>query len=365
MSDLLKQFRDKIDAIDEQMLKLVNERATLAREIGHVKQANGKEDGVIFRPEREAQILRRLQENNQGPLENEAVSHIFRAVMSNCRALEKELAIAFLGPLGTYSEEAALKQFGQGRQAVVCASIDEVFRTLEANQADYGVVPVENSTEGAVGLTLDLLLSSPLKICGEISLPVHHCLLSKQADISQISHVFSHSQSLSQCHEWLNKNLAKTTREAVTSNAFAAQMIHELVSADGTFAAAIASKRAAELFSLNVLAENIEDDPNNTTRFLVLGKHAVAASGIDKTSIVMSTKNKPGAIVELLEPLARHGVSMTKLESRPSKLALWNYVFFVDIEGHETDAKVEAALNDLRDRASSLKVLGSYPMAVV
>ncbi len=365
MTDQLKQFRDQIDAIDEQVLKLVNERAKLAREIGHVKQSNGKERGVIYRPEREAQVLRRLQDNNQGPLQNEAVSHIFRAVMSNCRALEKELSIAFLGPLGTYSEEAALKQFGLGRTAIVCGSIDEVFRTLEANQADYGVVPVENSTEGAIGLTLDLLLSSPLKICGEITLPVHHCLLSKQKNIAKISHVFSHSQSLSQCHEWLNKNLPKATREAVTSNAVAAQMIHELVSADGTFAAAIASKRAAELFELNILAENIEDDPKNTTRFLVMGKHEVVASGHDKTSLVMSTQNKPGAMLALLEPLSRHGVSMTKLESRPSKLELWNYVFFVDIEGHQTDSKVQAALKDLVERASSLKVLGSYPVAVI
>ncbi len=360
MTDQLKRYRDQIDAIDEQVLKLVNERAKLARQIGGLK-----EDGVIYRPEREAQILRRLQDNNQGPLENEAVSHIFRAVMSNCRALEKELSIAFLGPLGTYSEEAALKQFGQGRQAVVCGSIDEVFRTLEANQADYGVVPVENSTEGAIGLTLDLLLSSPLKICGEITLPVHHCLLSKQTDIEKIKHVFSHGQSLSQCHEWLNKTLPKAQREAVTSNAVAAQMIHDLVSADGTFAAAIASKRAAELFELNVLAENIEDDPKNTTRFLVIGRHEVAPSGNDKTSLVISTKNKPGAMVELLEPLARHGVSMTKLESRPSKQGLWDYVFFVDIEGHHTDSKVQAALQDLQQRASSLKVLGSYPAVII
>jgi chorismate mutase/prephenate dehydratase len=285
--------------------------------------------------------------------------------MSNCRALEKELTIAFLGPLGTYSEEAALKQFGLGRGAVVCGSIDEVFRTLEANQADYGVVPVENSTEGAIGITLDLLLSSPLKICGEITLPIHHCLLSKQNDISQISHVFSHSQSLSQCHEWLNKTLPSAQREAVTSNARAAQMIHDLVSTDGTFAAAIASKRAAELFNLNILAENIEDDAKNTTRFLVLGKHDVAASGTDKTSIVMTTKNKPGAMIDLLEPLSRHGVSMTKLESRPSRQSLWDYVFFVDIEGHQTDAKVQAALQELQMRASFLKVLGSYPVAVI
>lgn len=360
MSDLLKKFRNDIDAIDAQVLKLVNARAKLAREIGHVK-----EDGVIYRPEREAQVLRSMQENNEGPLSNEAVSNIFRAVMSNCRALEKELSIVFLGPLGTYSEEAALKQFGLGRTAVVCGTIDEVFRTLEADQADYAVVPVENSTEGAVGLTLDLLLSSPVKVCGEITLPIHHCLLSKQTDISQISHVFSHGQSLSQCHEWLNSNLPKVQREAVTSNAYAAQMIHDLVSTDGTFAAAIASKRAAELFELNVLAENIEDDPKNTTRFLVLGKHDVAASGKDKTSLALTTKNKPGAMVELLEPLSRHNVSMTKLESRPSKQGLWEYVFFIDIEGHQTDEKVQAAIAELKQRASVVKVLGSYPVAVI
>jgi len=360
MSDSLKKFRSEIDAIDAQVLKLVNERAKLAREIGHVK-----EDGVIYRPEREAQVLRTMQEANEGPLASEAVSNIFRAVMSNCRALEKKLSIAFLGPIGTYTEEAALKQFGKGCDAIVCGSIDEVFRTLEAGQADYAVVPVENSTEGAVGLTLDLLLSSPVKICGEVTLPIHHCLLSKQTDISEISHVFSHGQSLAQCHEWLNRVLPTVQREAVTSNAFAAQMIHDLVATDGTFAAAIASKRAAELFDLNILAENIEDDPKNTTRFLVLGKHDVAASGEDKTSLAISTKNKPGAMVDLLEPLSRHGVSMTKLESRPSKQGLWDYVFYVDIEGHQTDEKVKAALVDLNDRASVVKVLGSYPVAVV
>jgi chorismate mutase / prephenate dehydratase len=360
MSDELKNYRDKIDAIDDQLLKLVNERAKLARQIGELKS-----DGVIYRPERESQILRRLQENNTGPLSAEAVGHIFRGVMSNCRALEKELSIAFLGPLGTYSEEAALKQFGQGRNAVVCGSIDEVFRTVEAKQADYGVVPVENSTEGAIGLTLDLLLSTSLKVCGEITLPIHHCLLSKQTDISLISHVFSHSQSLAQCHEWLNKNLPKVQSEAVTSNARAAQMIHDLVSADGTFAAAIASKRAAELFNLNVLAENIEDDAKNTTRFLVLANHDVAPSGKDKTSIVMTSLNKPGAMVELLEPLSRHDVSMTKFESRPSKQGLWDYVFFVDLEGHIADPQVKKALQECEARASMLKVLGSYPAAVI
>lgn len=360
MTGELKKLRDEIDAIDEHLLKLINERARLARQIGSLKN-----DGVIYRPEREAQILRRMQAHNTGPLSNEAVSHIFRGVMANCRALEKELSIAFLGPLGTYSEEAALKQFGLGRTAVVCGSIDEVFRTVEASRADYGIVPVENSTEGAIGLTLDLLLASPLQICGEITLPIHHCLLSKQTDIAKIAHVFSHGQSLSQCHEWLNKTLPHAAREAVTSNAYAAQMIHDLVSTDDTFAAAIASKRAAELFDLNVLAENIEDDAKNTTRFLVLGNHDVAASGHDKTSLVMTSQNKPGAMVHLLEPLSRHGVSMTKLESRPSKQGLWDYVFFVDIEGHHTDSKVKAALEECAQRASLLKVLGSYPAAVI
>ncbi len=360
MTDSLKQFRDKIDAIDAKVLELVNERAKLAREIGHAK-----EDGVIYRPEREAQVLRRMQGENQGPLSNEAVSNIFRAVMANCRALEKELSIAFLGPLGTYSEEAALKQFGLGRTAVVCGTIDEVFRNLEADSADYAIVPVENSTEGAVGLTLDLLLGSTAKVCGEITLPIHHCLLSKQTDISKISHVFSHGQSLAQCHEWLNRSLPQVEREAVTSNAYAAQMMHDLVASEDTFAAAIASKRAAELFDLNVLAENIEDDPKNTTRFLVLGKHDVAASGQDKTSLAINTKNKPGAMVDLLEPLSRHGVSMTKLESRPSKEGLWDYVFYIDIEGHQTDSNVKAALAELDERASVVKVLGSYPVAVI
>jgi len=360
MTDSLKKYRNKIDEIDAQVLKLVNERAQLAQAIGHAK-----EDGVIYRPEREAQVLRRMQSDNPGPLSNEAVSNIFRAVMANCRALEKELSIVFLGPLGTYSEEAALKQFGQGRNAIVCATIDEVFRTLEADNADYAIVPVENSTEGAVGLTLDLLLDTSAKICGEITLPIHHCLLSKQTDISQITHVFSHGQSLAQCHEWLNRAMPTAEREAVTSNAYAAQMMHDLVASEGTFAAAIASKRAAELFDLNVLAENIEDDPKNTTRFLVLGKHGVAASGQDKTSLAVSTKNKPGAMVDLLEPLSRHGVSMTKLESRPSKAGLWDYVFYIDIEGHQTDDNVQSALAELNARASVVKVLGSYPVAVV
>ncbi len=355
LSSSLKTHRDEIDALDNAMLKFISQRAELARAIGSLK-----DDGVIYRPEREAQVLRRLLDLNPGPLSNDAVTNIFRSIMSNCRALEKELSVAFLGPLGTFSEEAANKQFGGLSAPVQCASIDEVFRSVESGAVNYGVVPVENSTEGAVGRTLDLLMATSLHICGEIKLAVHHNLLSKQTSQSAITKVYSHAQSLSQCHEWLNKNLAHVTLQAVASNAEAAR----LASTEPN-SAAIASLRAADLQGLNVLAENIEDDPKNTTRFLVLASHDVAASGRDKTSLVIATKNQPGAIVALLEPLARHNVSMSKLESRPSKLGLWEYVFFVDIEGHQADAAVKEALAEIEQRASLLKVLGSYPVAVV
>lgn len=355
MDNDLKKLRDQIDAIDNQVLKLVSERAQLAHTIGQVK--NG---GPIYRPEREAQVLRRLQDLNEGPLSSESVSAIFRTVMSHCRALEKELSVAFLGPLGTFSEEAANKQFGGLSKPVQCASIDEVFQTVESGAVDYGVVPVENSTEGGIGRTLDLLLQTSLHICGEIELPVHHNLLCKTDDRRAIKKLYSHAQSLAQCHEWLNRNLPGVERQAVASNSEAAR----LASVEAG-AAAIASRRAGELFELNLLANNIEDDPRNTTRFLVLSNHDVAPSGKDKTSLAMAARNVPGAVVALLEPLARHGVSMTKFESRPAHTGLWEYVFFVDIEGHRLDERVAQALNELEERAAFLKVLGSYPVAVI
>jgi chorismate mutase/prephenate dehydratase len=355
MSEELKKCREQIDSIDEQLLQLVSRRAQLAHTIGNLK--NG---GPIYRPEREAQVLRRLMEQNPGPLPDEAVTAIFRTVMSNCRALEKELSVAFLGPLGTYSEEAANKQFGGLSKPVQCASIDEVFQTVETGAVDYGVVPVENSTEGGIGRTLDLLLQTSLHICGEIDLPVHHNLLAKSADKSGISKVYSHAQSLAQCHEWLNRNLPGIERQAVASNSEAARLAAEQ---PGT--AAIASRRAGELFGLELLASNIEDDPRNTTRFLVLSNHDVAPSGRDKTSLAMAARNLPGAVVSLLEPLARHGVSMTKFESRPAHTGLWEYVFFVDIEGHREDARVATALSEITDKAAFLKVMGSYPVAVI
>ncbi len=355
MSEELKKCREQIDSIDEQLLQLVSRRAQLAHTIGNLK--NG---GPIYRPEREAQVLRRLLEQNPGPLPNEAVTAIFRTVMSNCRALEKELSVAFLGPLGTYSEEAANKQFGGLSKPVQCVSIDEVFQTVETGAVDYGVVPVENSTEGGIGRTLDLLLQTSLHICGEIDLAVHHNLLSKSADKAGITKVYSHAQSLAQCHEWLNRNLPGIERQAVASNSEAARL-----AAEQPGAAAIASRRAGELFGLDLLAENIEDDPRNTTRFLVLSNHDVAPSGKDKTSLAMAARNIPGAVVSLLEPLARHDVSMTKFESRPAHTGLWEYVFFVDIEGHREDVQVKAALQEIADKAAFLKVMGSYPVAVI
>ncbi|MEZ0237929.1 MAG: prephenate dehydratase [Methylophilaceae bacterium] len=355
MSEELKKCREQIDSIDEQLLQLVSRRAQLAHTIGNLK--NG---GPIYRPEREAQVLRRLLDQNPGPLSGEAVTAIFRTVMSNCRALEKELSVAFLGPLGTFSEEAANKQFGGLSKPVQCASIDEVFQTVETGAVDYGVVPVENSTEGGIGRTLDLLLLTSLYICGEIALPVHHNLLSKASDKSGVTKLYSHAQSLAQCHEWLNRNLPGIERQAVASNSEAARL-----ASIEPGAAAIASRRAGELFGLNLLAENIEDDPRNTTRFLVLSNHDVAPSGKDKTSLAMAARNVPGAVVSLLEPLARHDVSMTKFESRPAHTGLWEYVFFVDIEGHREDARVAAALQEVDDRAAFLKVMGSYPVAVI
>lgn len=355
MTDELKKCREQIDAIDSQLLKLVSERAGLAHRIGGLKSG-----GPIYRPEREAQVLRRLLEENPGPLSDEAVTAIFRTVMSNCRALEKELSVAFLGPLGTYSEEAANKQFGGLSRPVQCTSIDEVFQIVEAGTVDYGVVPVENSTEGAIGRTLDLLLQTSLNICGEVDLAVHHNLLSKAADKGGIRRIYSHAQSLAQCHEWLSRNLPGVERQAVASNSEAAR----LAAADDCVAA-IASRRAGELFGLGFLAESIEDDPRNTTRFLVLANHDVAPSGKDKTSLAMATRNVPGAVVDLLAPLARHGVSMSKLESRPAHTGMWEYVFFVDIEGHRHDAQVSAALQEVADKAAFLKVLGSYPVAVI
>jgi len=354
MSDELKKFREQIDCLDDELLKIVNQRAALAQQIGHLK-----EDGVVLRPEREAQVLQRMQKNNSGPLTNAAIAQLFTEVMSQCRALEGPLTVAYLGPEGTFSEAAALKRFGRAVQGQPCATIDEVFCAAESGAVNYGMVPVENSSEGAIGRTLDLLLQSPLKVCGEVMLAVHQCLLARQCDLSAIKTVYSHSQSLGQCQSWLNTNLPNAVRISAASNAEAARL-----AAENPDSAAIAGSQAAAHFGLSVCVENIEDDARNTTRFLVLGNQQVAPSGNDKTSLVLSAANRPGAVHDLLVPLARHGVSMTRFESRPARSGLWEYVFYMDIEGHQADEKVAAALAELKQVAAFAKVLGSYPVAV-
>lgn len=354
MADDLKKFREQIDRLDDELLRLFNERAKLAQQIGHAKG-----DGAVLRPEREAQVLQRMQDSNPGPLSKEAIAQLYTEIMSQCRALEAPISVAYLGPNGTFTEAAALKRFGHGIRSIPCSSIDEVFREVEGGEASYGVVPVENSTEGAVGRTLDLLLQSPLRICGEVMLPIHQCLLSSHSDLQAIKQVYSHPQSLGQCQDWLGANLPHAERIAVSSNAEAAALASEQPGS-----AAIAGRQAADLYNVPVLAENIEDDPRNTTRFLVVGDQDVAPSARDKTSLVMSAANRPGAVHDLLTPLAKHGVSMTKLESRPARSGLWEYVFFVDIEGHQQEVKVAAAIAELKQAASFVKVLGSYPVAV-
>jgi chorismate mutase/prephenate dehydratase len=362
MSDEIQKalagVRAEIDGIDAELLRLLNQRARCAQRVGEIKAEHG-EAGHIYRPEREAQVLRRLQDANPGPLPSENITFFFREVMSACLSLEEPLGIAFLGPLGTFSESAATKHFGHAARLLPQSSIDDVFREVESTHAHYAVVPVENSTEGAVGRTMDLLLGTQLKICGEVVLRIHQNLLTNETDLSKITKVYSHAQSLAQCHEWLNRMLPDAQRISVGSNAQAAQKASE---EPGT--AAIAGEAAAARYSLPRLAENIEDEPNNTTRFLVLGKHDAGPSGRDKTSLIMSAPNRTGALHELLLPLSSAGVSMCRLESRPARNALWEYVFYVDIEGHRDEAPIKAALEELARRAAYLKVLGSYPLAV-
>lgn len=362
INDSLKQelavVRQEIDAIDAQLLEFLSRRAKCAQEVGEIKSRHG-EAGHIYRPEREAQVLRRLQEMNKGPLSEESVTFFFREVMSACLSLEKPLSIAFLGPLGTFTQSAAVKHFGHAAHLQPCSSIDDVFRDVEVGRADYGVVPLENSTEGAVGRSLDLLLRTPLKICGEVVVRIHQNLLSRETDLQAITKIYSHAQSLAQCQEWLNRTLPGVERISVLSNAEAARLA---AAEPGT--AAIAGDAAREQYQMNALVQCIEDEPNNTTRFVVLGQHDAGISGKDKTSLIMSAPNRSGALHDLLKPLAEAGVSMTRLESRPARQALWEYVYYVDLEGHRQTEGVAVALKELSDRAAFLKVLGSYPVAV-
>lgn len=354
MSDELLKLRNEIDRLDGEILERLTQRARCAKRVGEVKR------GPLYRPEREAQVLRSIGERNPGPLSTEAVQRIFREIMSWCLALEQPLTVAFLGPQGTFSEAAASKHFGGAPDLLPLQTIDEVFHAVEAGGAEYGVVPVENSTEGAIGRTLDLLLSGNVSVCGEVSLRIRHNLMTLSPDLSAIKRIYSHSQSLSQCNDWIAHHAHGIQCLPVSSNAEAARLATE-----DDQAAAIAGEVAAQRYGLTILFSNIEDDPNNTTRFLVIGQHDAGPSGRDKTSLVCSAPNRPGAVYQLLQPFADQGVSMTKLESRPSRTGLWEYVFYVDVEGHRDEPAVAAGLKALADRAAFVKVLGSYPVAAI
>jgi len=358
-AEQLARIRDRIDAIDQQIHDLLNRRAEAAMEVARIKLA-ADPNAVFYRPEREAQVLRQVKERNSGPLEDEEVARLFREIMSACLALERPLRVAFLGPAGTFTQAAALKHFGHSVRTEPMGSISDVFQEVETEAADYGVVPVENSTEGVVNHTLDMFLKSPLQICGEVSLRIHHNLLGRPQPLDGLRVVYSHQQSLAQCRGWLDRHLPFVERVAVGSNAEAARLARE-----ADHAAAIASSMAAELYGLDTLAANIEDEPGNTTRFLVIGRHGTMPSGDDKTSLLLSTRNEAGGLYHMLKPLADHGISMSRIESRPSRRGTWDYVFFVDINGHREQQEVAAALTALRLQAGMFKELGSYPKAVL
>jgi chorismate mutase/prephenate dehydratase len=355
----LPQLRASIDALDQQILALLNARAQCAHEVGELKKLDGS---AVFRPDREAQVIKHLQDTNTGLIKPESIGHIWREVMSACRALEAPQRIAFLGPIGTFSQQAALSFFGTSINELPCASIDEVFRATAAGTADFGVVPIENSTEGVVTRSLDLLLHSPAHIIGETSLLVRHHLLRSDNHRDGIDVVLAHPQALAQCQDWLTKHLPNVERRAVASNAEGAR----LATGNPSWAA-IASERAASQYGLHIAAHAIQDDAHNRTRFAVIclptTLEAPAASGTDCTSLAVSVANRPGALHDLLVPLKQHGVSMTRFESRPARQGQWEYTFFIDLVGHPSEPRMQQALEALKSLCAFYKVLGTYPGA--
>ncbi len=357
----LANIRGSIDAVDARIHELLNERARFAQLVGISKTSSGKAVD-FYRPEREADVLRKALERNKGPLRNEEIARLFREIMSACLAQQEPLKVAFLGPEGTFTQAAVLKHFGSSVRSLPLAAIDEVFHEVEGGVADFGVVPIENSTEGTVNHTLDMFLNSGLKICGEIELRIHHHLMARSTGIADIKRICAHSQALAQCRGWLDEQLPDVERVAVASNAEGARRAR-----DERGTAAIASSAAADIYGLTVLASEIEDRPDNTTRFLVVGRKLFSRSGADRTTLLVSAADTDdaGALFRLLEPMAEHGVNMTRIESRPSRKRKWDYVFFIDLEGHVSDAPVAKALAALEKRASLFKILGSYPRAVL
>lgn len=351
--ETLTDLRQQIDDINNQLVELLNKRAALAQRVGKAKQGS-----AIYRPGREASILTSIAASNTGPLPDAALQAIFREVIGACRNLEGQLRVAYLGPEGTYSEEAAIRHCGSTSAFMPAATIDEALQLVAKDGADVAIVPIENSTEGAVSHTLDLLLELPVRICGEHTLPIRHQLLSHATSLSAITEVAGHAQALAQCRAWLDAHLPHAKRLAVSSNAEGAQR-----AAVRPTMAAIAGKRASGLYELPILVANIADRADNTTRFLAVSQAGAAPTGNDKTSLVCSVPNKPGTLHQLLQLFAQNGINMTKLESRPATHALWDYMFYIDIEGHAEDPLIAAALQKVEAYATFCKILGSYPKA--
>jgi chorismate mutase/prephenate dehydratase len=351
-------LRVEIDALDKKVQALIGDRATLAGEVAEVKKASD-DNSVFYRPEREAQVLRSIIERNDSALKGKDMAHIFREIMSACLALEQPLNIAYLGPEGTFTQEAALKHFGHAVSTLDCASIDEIFHQVEKGNAHYGVVPIENSSNGVIGGTVDMLYSQDLKICGEVEISIQHQLMSADQSV-EIKTIYAHQQALDQCQRWLANHYPNAQLKAVASNALAARLVKDEVGA-----AAIASEAALSFYGLERVAKNIEDKTGNTTRFLILSKESVAPSGDDKTSILVVTKHESGALFDLLEPFKEQGINMMQLARHPIPGVKWEYLFLIDIEGHQEDDKVKAALTEVEKRVLKVNILGSYPVAVL
>ncbi|CAE6751532.1 prephenate dehydratase [Xanthomonas arboricola] len=356
---VLADVRAKIDEIDRTIQALIAERANFAHQVG---KAKGKLAAAVdyYRPEREAQVLRMVVDRNEGPLSDEVLVHVYREIMSACLAQQEPLKIGYLGPEGTFSQQAVLKHFGRSAVGLPMATIEEVFQEVEAGNADFGVVPVENSGQGTIQVTLDMFLTSNLKICGEVELRVHQYLLSRNGRLEDIERIYAHSQSFAQTAGWLRSHLPKVEKIAVSSNAEGARRAR-----NAEDAAAIGGESAAHVYGLKkVIMKSIEDDDDNTTRFLVIGRQIFPTSGHDRTSVLVFIHDKPGALFGVLSPFARHGISMNRIESRPSHQAKWEYGFFIDLAGHVEDEAMKQALAELEAHSAQIKVLGSYPVAI-
>lgn len=358
VNEALASLRVQIDAMDRQLLGLLNQRAQLAQQVGKVKERDGS---PVFRPDREAAVIDGLKKDNAGPLKNDSIAPIWREIMSACRALETRMRVAFLGPVGTFSEQAMLNYFGSSIDGLPCATIDDVFKAVEAGSVNFGVAPIENSTEGVVARSLDLLLQSPLTLVGETSLLVQHNLLRSAPSLEGIQTVVAHPQALAQCQGWLSKHLPQAERRPVSSNAEGA-----LLASSDTTMAALASERAASMYGLHVVRAAVQDEAHNRTRFVIISRNdrapQVMPTGHDCTSVVVSVDNKPGAVHDMLVPLKQHGVSMTRFESRPAKSGQWEYLFYIDLAGHAQDDAVAKVLQDLRTQCTFFKCLGSFPL---